>query len=80
MRNISEADKVWLRQQIRTAVRQVLYEEFGEVLKFLRFVKEEGDLDALAKMVNSGDEEAEDGEDGGEDVGRGKAYLDVLLP
>lgn len=60
--------------------KQVLYEEFGEVLQFLRAVKETANMDALARMVVSGIEEAEDGEDGGEDVGRGKGYSDVLLP
>ena len=63
MREMSEADKVWFRNEFRSTVRQVLHEEFGEAMQFLRSVQEKADMDALAGMVTSGDEETKDGKE-----------------
>ena len=77
MRHMSEADKIWFRQEIRGAARQVIYEEFGEVLQVLRAITAKGDMDAVAAMAGSKTEEAEDGEECGDDVGRKAGDQDV---
>ena len=63
----------------------MIYEEFGEVLQVLRAITAKGDMDALAKMattprvVHITDEEAEDAEECGEDVGRKAGDQDLSV-
>jgi len=76
---MSEADKIWFRQEIRGAARQVIYEEFGEVLQVLRAITAKADMDELAAMVATKDEEAEDAEECGDDVGRGTGDQDLSV-